>query len=79
MPFAMPLRVISDTASNWEIALSVILVITASIGLRHIAIKVFAEAVLRGEESEENQKNSRDTHSSGWRKVLLAIGGAARN
>lgn len=79
MPFAMPLRVISGTASNWEIALSVILAITSSIGLRHIAIKVFFEAVLRGEGSEVTQrKKCRSPHSSGWRKVLLAIGDAAR-
>ena len=55
MPFAMPLRVISETASSWEIILSIILVITSSIALRHVAINVFSEAVLRGEGSEANQ------------------------
>lgn len=57
MPFAMPLRVISDTASNWEVAVSAILVVASSICLRHFVVKVFSEAVLEGEESGKLPRN----------------------
>jgi len=79
MPFAMPLRVISETASNWEIALSMILLIASSIYLRHFVIKVFSEAVLRGEASGRRAHDvSNKSHSEGWRKALQTLGGVIR-
>lgn len=79
MPFAMPLRVISETASSWEIALSIILAIVSSIYLRHFVIKVFSDAVLRGEASGRNLCDvSNEKHPTGWRKALQTLGGVVR-
>ena len=79
MPFAMPLRVISDTASNWEVTVSAILVIASSICLRHFVIKVFSEAVLKGEGSGKHPHNrSNEEHPTEWQKKLNAPGGTSR-
>lgn len=79
MPFAMPLRVISDTASNWEIALSIITVIASSLYLRHFVIKIFSEAVLKGEGSSRKLRHaSQKEHATAWQKAIHALGRVAR-
>lgn len=79
MPFAMPLRVISDTTSNWEIALSMILVVASSLCLRHFVINIFSEAVLKGEGSDRNlSREPKKEHLTVWRKAIYVFGRVAR-
>lgn len=53
MPFALPLRMMSDTAAAWEAVLSIVLVLSSTWWLRGLVIKTFADAVLGSNGSQE--------------------------
>lgn len=46
MPFAMPVRIVTGTAGEWEAILSAVLCVGVTVALRHHVMKVFSEAVL---------------------------------